>query len=109
MSVPFNLSAGTTNFVHGFPFVCVSIGLAINKVPVVGVVYNPIMNELFEGTRGGGAFLNGKPIRTSGVTGMGQALLLSELGCGRESETIDAVFDRFRCVRFTCIHSQRKK
>ncbi|XP_056692548.1 uncharacterized protein [Spinacia oleracea] len=38
---------GTTNFVHGFPFVCVSIGLTIGKVPTVGVVYNPIMNEVY--------------------------------------------------------------
>ncbi|RRT69877.1 hypothetical protein B296_00028229 [Ensete ventricosum] len=37
---------GTTNFVHGFPFVCVSIGLAIGKVPTVGVVYNPIVGEV---------------------------------------------------------------
>ncbi|XP_044981248.1 inositol-phosphate phosphatase isoform X3 [Hordeum vulgare subsp. vulgare] len=37
---------GTTNFVHGFPFVCVSIGLTIGKIPTVGVVYNPIMNEV---------------------------------------------------------------
>ncbi|XP_010477711.1 PREDICTED: inositol-phosphate phosphatase-like [Camelina sativa] len=37
---------GTTNFVHGFPFVCVSIGLTIGKVPVVGVVFNPIMDEV---------------------------------------------------------------
>jgi fructose-1,6-bisphosphatase/inositol monophosphatase family enzyme len=37
---------GTTNFVHRFPFVCVSIGLVINKVPVVGVVYNPILDEV---------------------------------------------------------------
>ncbi|GMP75767.1 hypothetical protein CsSME_00032738 [Camellia sinensis var. sinensis] len=37
---------GTTNFVHGFPFVCVSIGLTIGKVPTVGVVYNPIMDEV---------------------------------------------------------------
>ncbi|XP_057537698.1 inositol monophosphatase isoform X2 [Amaranthus tricolor] len=36
---------GTTNFVHGFPFVCVSIGLTIGKVPTVGVVYNPILDE----------------------------------------------------------------
>ncbi|XP_040365330.1 inositol-phosphate phosphatase isoform X3 [Rosa chinensis] len=36
---------GTTNFVHGFPFVCVSIGLTIGKIPTVGVVYNPIMDE----------------------------------------------------------------
>ncbi len=37
---------GTTNFVHKFPFVCVSIGLIINKVPAVGVVYNPILDEV---------------------------------------------------------------
>uniref|UniRef100_A0A2P2INQ4 Inositol-phosphate phosphatase n=1 Tax=Rhizophora mucronata TaxID=61149 RepID=A0A2P2INQ4_RHIMU len=37
---------GTTNFVHGFPFVCISIGLTIGKVPKVGVIYNPIMNEV---------------------------------------------------------------
>ncbi|XP_042395095.1 inositol-phosphate phosphatase-like isoform X2 [Zingiber officinale] len=36
---------GTTNFVHGFPFVCISIGLTIEKIPVLGVVYNPIMGE----------------------------------------------------------------
>ncbi|KAG0600163.1 hypothetical protein M758_11G011800 [Ceratodon purpureus] len=53
---------GTTNFVHRFPFVCVSIGLVINKVPVVGVVYNPILDELFTGIEGKGAFLNGERI-----------------------------------------------
>lgn len=37
---------GTTNFVHRFPFVCVSIGLAIKKVQVLGVVYNPILDEV---------------------------------------------------------------
>jgi inositol-phosphate phosphatase/L-galactose 1-phosphate phosphatase len=43
--------------------VCVSIGLTIGKVPVVGVVYNPIMEELFTGVQGKGAFLNGKRIK----------------------------------------------
>lgn len=38
---------GTTNFVHGFPFVCVSIGLVIDKVQVLGVVFNPILKEVF--------------------------------------------------------------
>jgi len=53
---------GTTNFVHRFPFVCVSIGLVINKVQVLGVVFNPILNELFTGIQGKGAFLNGERI-----------------------------------------------
>ena len=38
---------GTTNFVHRFPFVCISIGLTIGKFPTVGVVYNLIIGELF--------------------------------------------------------------
>lgn len=41
------LPTGTTNFVHSFPNVCVSIALVVKKEVVVGVVYNPIMNELF--------------------------------------------------------------
>ncbi|CAG8613259.1 16960_t:CDS:2, partial [Racocetra persica] len=49
---------GTTNFIHGFPFVAVSIGLTINKEPVVGVVFNPFLNELFTARKGHGAFLN---------------------------------------------------
>ncbi|CAG8665015.1 2279_t:CDS:2 [Dentiscutata heterogama] len=49
---------GTTNFVQGYPFVAVSIGLAINKEPVVGVVFNPFLNELFTARKGHGAFLN---------------------------------------------------
>jgi len=56
---------GTTNFVHGIPFTCISIGIAINRKVVVGVVYNPILNELFEAAKGEGAKLNGKPIKTS--------------------------------------------
>jgi len=40
-------STGTTNFVHSYPNVCVSIALVVNKEVVVGVVFNPIMNELF--------------------------------------------------------------
>ncbi|KAF7120010.1 hypothetical protein RHSIM_Rhsim13G0144400 [Rhododendron simsii] len=69
---------GTTNFVHGFPFVCVSIGLTIEKVPVVGVVYNPIMDELFTGIHGKGAFLNGNPIKVSSQSELVKSLLCTE-------------------------------
>ena len=46
---------------HRFPFVCVSIGLAVEGRPVLGVVYNPILHELFTAVQGQGAFLNGAP------------------------------------------------
>lgn len=70
---------GTTNFVHGFPFVCVSIGLTIGKIPTVGVVYNPIIDELFTGIHGGGAFLNGKPIKVSSQSELVKSLLATEV------------------------------
>jgi myo-inositol-1(or 4)-monophosphatase len=56
---------GTTNYVHGFPFFCVSIGFECHGVTEVGVVYAPLMDYMFTATRGGGAFLNGKKISVS--------------------------------------------
>ncbi|XP_022967030.1 inositol-phosphate phosphatase-like [Cucurbita maxima] len=85
---------GTTNFVHGFPFVCVSIGLTIGKVPTVGVVYNPIIDELFTGIRGKGAFLNGRPIKVSSQDELLKSLLVSEVGTKRDKSTVDATTDR---------------
>jgi myo-inositol-1(or 4)-monophosphatase len=48
---------GTTNFVHAFPSVCVSLGFATKKVPTVGVIYNPFRDELYTAIKGSGAFL----------------------------------------------------
>jgi myo-inositol-1(or 4)-monophosphatase len=56
---------GTTNFLHGFPVYCVSIGLLYKGKPQQAVVYDPNRNELFTATRGGGAFLNDHRIRVS--------------------------------------------
>lgn len=56
---------GTTNYAHGFPWFCVSIGLEAEGEIVAGVIYNPVHNELFTVTRGGGAFLNGRSLQVS--------------------------------------------
>ena len=53
---------GTTNFSAGLPIFAVSIGIEHNGVPVVGVVYDPVLDELFTAVKGQGAFLNGSPI-----------------------------------------------
>ncbi|KAI7843873.1 hypothetical protein COHA_002420 [Chlorella ohadii] len=87
---------GTTNFVHRFPFSCVSIGLTIGKRPVVGVVYNPILNELYHAVVGGGAFLNGQPIRVSETTELKKAVIATELGTRRDADFLDACFHRIR-------------
>jgi len=60
---------GTTNFVHSFPHTCISIALAVDKELEIGIVYNPILEQLFTARRGHGAFLNEKPIKSSNVEG----------------------------------------
>ncbi len=66
---------GTTNYAHGLPEFAVSIGLARDGVPVLGVVYNPIRDEMFWGKRGGGAYLNESQISVSGVMQIERSLL----------------------------------
>ncbi|NBQ17761.1 inositol monophosphatase [bacterium] len=48
---------GTTNFAQGLPYFCISIALTKNNIPVVGVVYNPLLQEFFYALKGAGAFL----------------------------------------------------
>ena len=52
------LADGTTNFVHGYPYACISIGLADQRIPVLGVIYNPFLEHLYRGVRGAGSFLH---------------------------------------------------
>jgi len=66
---------GTTNYAHGYPMFCVSIALECNGVVVVGVVYDPMRDELFSAERGGGATLNNRPIRVSTIPELMQGLL----------------------------------
>lgn len=68
---------GTTNFVHGLQFVSVSIGLKEGEEFVLGVVYNPFLEELFEARKGHGAFLNNAPIRVSETRRLQDALLVT--------------------------------
>jgi myo-inositol-1(or 4)-monophosphatase len=58
---------GTVNYVHGHPFTCVSIAFHDEEGPAVGVVSAPFLGETFHAVRGGGAFLNDRPIRVSAV------------------------------------------
>ena len=66
---------GTTNFAHGFPVFCVSIGLARNNEVIAGVVFDPTRDELFAAERGSGATLNGEAIHVSKIATLGESLL----------------------------------
>lgn len=68
---------GTTNFRHAYPFFCVSIGLLNYGQPVLGVVFNPVQNELFTAIKGQGAFLNGKRLNVSKVNTLRESLLVT--------------------------------
>jgi myo-inositol-1(or 4)-monophosphatase len=57
---------GTTNFVHGYPNVCISLGLVVEKFPTIGVIYNPFLDQLYTGVKGQGSFVTigaGEPTR----------------------------------------------
>jgi myo-inositol-1(or 4)-monophosphatase len=56
---------GTTNFAHGFPVFCVSLGLTHKGERIAGVIFDPTRNELFAAERGSGASLNGSAIHVS--------------------------------------------
>ncbi len=66
---------GTTNFIHGFPFVAVSIGVCVDKKPVLGLVLDPVRKELFSARQGRGAWLNGSRLRRREKVDLDQALI----------------------------------
>jgi myo-inositol-1(or 4)-monophosphatase len=70
---------GTTNFIHGFPVYCVSIALAVNGKVEQAVVYDPSRNDLFTATKGRGAYMNDRRLRTSKRTQMHECLIFHRL------------------------------
>lgn len=66
---------GTTNFLHGIPHFAISVGLQKGDEIVVGVVYNPVTDELFWAEKGKGAFLNQRRLRVSGRRNLDECLL----------------------------------
>lgn len=66
---------GTTNFLHGIPLFCISLALEREGQIVAGVIYNPIINELYVAERGGGAFVNDRRLRVAGRRDLGEAVV----------------------------------
>ena len=64
----------------------------------VGVVFNPVTNEMFTAVRGGGARLNGELIRCSETEALGRSLIGTEIGVHRDAATVDAVMGRVRAL-----------
>lgn len=68
---------GTTNYAHGLPVFASSLALEIDGVVSVGAIYDPTRRELFTATLGGGAYLNGVPMRVSPVATLVDAMLVT--------------------------------
>jgi myo-inositol-1(or 4)-monophosphatase len=68
---------GTTNYAHGLPIFCASLALEIDGVAHVGAIFDPTRRELFTAERGGGAFLNGRPLRVSETATLVDAMLVT--------------------------------
>jgi myo-inositol-1(or 4)-monophosphatase len=66
---------GTTNFAHGYPVFCVSLGLEYKGQLIAGVIYDPTRDEMFAAEKGGGSRLNGRVVRVSQATRLAESLL----------------------------------
>ncbi|OPB37994.1 inositol monophosphatase [Trichoderma guizhouense] len=102
---------GTTNFVHSFPNACISLGLAIDREPVIGVIYNPYQDLLFTAIRSHGAYMT----RIKGTTpqklplaasprpleGLANALIAIEWGSTRDGHNFELKTEVFKKLAAT--------
>ncbi|MGH9749888.1 MAG: inositol monophosphatase family protein [Candidatus Polarisedimenticolia bacterium] len=86
---------GTTNFVHGVPLFCVSVGVSDPQGLRAAAVYDPLRDEMFTAVRDMGAFRNGEPIRVASVTRLSQALLVTGIPF-RSIDRLDPYLKSFR-------------
>ncbi len=88
---------GTTNYAHGLPIWSVSIGCLVNRVPVVGVVFDPSRDECFSAIRGGGAHKDGHRIQVSKEESLSEAFLVTGFPYDVRSDSADNLdhFARF--------------
>ncbi|XP_034945787.1 inositol monophosphatase 2-like [Chelonus insularis] len=85
---------GTTNFVHAFPHTCISIALAVNRELEIGIVYNPVLEQMFTARRGRGAYLNGKRIKSSDVSDLRHSLVCIEASYAAIEDIRDILLGR---------------
>ncbi|KHJ36038.1 putative inositol monophosphatase [Erysiphe necator] len=95
---------GTTNFVHNFPAFCISLGLTVKKVPVVGVIYNPRLDHLYTAIQGQGAYLQKEGMKrqklplkeAEPLNDLSTCLIGTGWGCDRTGTNYDLKCKTFR-------------
>ena len=97
---------GTTNFIHGFPQYCVSIGVRYRGQIAHAVIYDPVKNELFTGSKGRGAFLNDRRVRVTKCAHLRDGLI----GTGfpfKELARLDLYTKQLRTMMKSCTGVRR--
>ncbi|ORX99560.1 hypothetical protein BCR34DRAFT_495301 [Clohesyomyces aquaticus] len=97
---------GTTNFVHSYPYVSISLGFSLDLVPTIGIVYNPFTSTLYSAIRGQGAYLNQThklPLKqpTPFTDGLSECLVAVEWGSDRSGNDFRVKSDVFRKLAAT--------
>lgn len=95
---------GTTNYVHDFPAFSVSVAVAVEGELAAGVIYDPLKNHMYSAARGGGAWLDGEPIRVRTTQHLSKAMLAMSLPPQANPESPDvldfvSVVGRCRAIR----------
>ncbi|XP_018556359.1 inositol monophosphatase 1 [Lates calcarifer] len=98
---------GTTNFVHRFPFVSISIGFTVKKEIEFGIVYSCIEDKMYTARKGKGAFCNGVPIKVSGQEDVSQSLVLTEMGFKKDPEQFKTMLANIKTILTIPVHGVR--
>src|SRR2546430_4561222 len=93
---------GTVNYFYGIPHFCVSIALRVRSEIMVGVIYDPIREEMWAGQKGEAPKLNGRPFHVSDRADLAEAVI--SIGLAKTGETINANFPLLQAM----IHRVRK-
>lgn len=98
---------GTTNFVHRFPFVAVSIGFTVNKVIEFGIVYSCVEDKMYTARKGKGAFCNGAPIKVSGQQDIKKSMILTEMGFKKDVHNFNTMLANIKTILSIPVHGIR--
>jgi myo-inositol-1(or 4)-monophosphatase len=92
---------GTTNFIHHYPDVCISLGLSIHRKPYIGVIYNPFRKSLYTAIKGHGAYVNRNtrlPLRAPWPLVLNEAQIAVEWGSERSGPDLDVKASTFKAL-----------
>jgi myo-inositol-1(or 4)-monophosphatase len=87
---------GTTNFIHGLPYFCISVALTQHDIPIWGAVYAPLTREFMYAYTNGGTFLNGKRMSVSSPI-LGENMIVIGFPYAKEQPFVD-LLDRFKHI-----------